>query len=72
MIADLESVRATDLGARIGDVTCPLLWLDGADDRMVAAVDGRPGTVRHLEGVGHLIPVEAPAAVAEAVVELLP
>jgi pimeloyl-ACP methyl ester carboxylesterase len=38
---------------------------------MAPAMEGRPGDVRTLEGVGHVVPVEAPGAVAEAVTALL-
>jgi pimeloyl-ACP methyl ester carboxylesterase len=69
-LADFEAVRGTDLGERVTNLTCPVLWLDGADDRIVAPAPGRPGEVRSLEGVGHLVPLEAPEAVAEAVAEL--
>jgi pimeloyl-ACP methyl ester carboxylesterase len=70
-LADFEALRAADLGARVGAIACPIVWLDGADDRIVPPVAGRPGDVRTLPGVGHLIPIEAPGAVAEAVGDLL-
>jgi pimeloyl-ACP methyl ester carboxylesterase len=66
-LADFEAVRATDLTARLGELKCPVVWLDGADDGIAPAMDGRPGEVRTLDGVGHVVPVEAPGAVAEAV-----
>ena len=66
-LADFQAVRAADLGERVKSLTCPVLWLDGADDEIVGAREGRPGEVRRLEGVGHMVPIEAPAAVAEAV-----
>ena len=72
-LRDFEIVRDADLGARVKELTCPVLWLDGADDRIVrivAPADGRPGDVRRLEGVGHLVPIEAPEAVAAGVVEV--
>jgi pimeloyl-ACP methyl ester carboxylesterase len=65
--ADFDVVRATDLGARAGALPCPAVWLDGADDRIVPPADGRAGEVVTLPGVGHLTPIEAPAAVAGAV-----
>jgi pimeloyl-ACP methyl ester carboxylesterase len=65
--ADFAIVRDTDLGARIGALSCPTTWLDGADDRIVTAVAGRPGEIVTLPDVGHLTPIEAPGAVAEAV-----
>ena len=70
MLADFEAVRAADLGARVRSVTCPVLWLDGADDAIVGAVGDRPGEVWRLEAVGHLVPIEAPAAVTEGVTDL--
>jgi pimeloyl-ACP methyl ester carboxylesterase len=60
-------VRAADLGERVKSLTCPVLWLDGADDELVGVAEGRPGEARRLEGVGHMVPIEAPGAVAEAV-----
>lgn len=66
-LADFEAVRATDLRDRVRSLTCPIVWLDGADDRIAQPTDERPGEVRTLAGVGHLVPVEAPGAVAEAV-----
>jgi pimeloyl-ACP methyl ester carboxylesterase len=63
-------VRDADLGARVDGLTCPVLWLDGADDRIVAPAAGRPGTVRKLADVGHLVPIEAPEAVAAAVTDV--
>ena len=69
-LRDFEIVRDADLGARVGGLTCPVLWLDGADDQIVAPTDGRPGDVRRLEGVGHLVPIEAPEAVAAGVADV--
>jgi pimeloyl-ACP methyl ester carboxylesterase len=66
-LADFEAVRAADLGDRVRSLTCPVVWLDGADDRIAPPTEGRPGEVRTLPGVGHLVPIEAPGAVAEAV-----
>jgi pimeloyl-ACP methyl ester carboxylesterase len=70
-LADFAAVRATHLGTRVRSLTCPVLWLDGADDGIVGATDGRPGVVRTLEGVGHLVPIEAPGAVAEGIAEIV-
>lgn len=66
--ADFDIVRATDIGGRLGALACPVTWLDGADDRIVPGTDGRPGAIVTLPDVGHLLPIEAPAAVADAVV----
>src|SRR4051812_16631719 len=41
--ADFDIVRDTDLGPRIGALTCPVTWLDGADDRIVSPPEGRKG-----------------------------
>src|SRR6478735_10800833 len=65
--ADFDIVRATDLTARVGALACPVTWLDGANDRIVPPTDGRAGAIVTLPDVGHLIPIEAPAAVADAV-----
>jgi len=70
MLADLLAVRAVDFTERLGRLTCPVIWLDGADDAIVPFAEGRPGIVRRLENVGHLVPIEAPGAIAEAVAEL--
>jgi pimeloyl-ACP methyl ester carboxylesterase len=70
-LADFEAVRAADLRGRVQGLTCHVLWLDGADDRIVGATEGRPGDVRTLAGVGHLVPIEAPGAVAEGVAEMV-
>jgi pimeloyl-ACP methyl ester carboxylesterase len=69
-VGDLEALRAADLGPRVKDLACPVVWLDGADDRIVGAPGPRPGVARALPDVGHLVPIEAPAAVVEAAAEL--
>src|SRR5437762_6237219 len=69
--ADFAIVRDTDLGARIAALACPVTWLDGADDRIVAPPEGRKGAIVTLPDVGHLVPLEAPAAVTAAVVAAL-
>jgi len=65
--ADFAIVAATDLGDRIGGLSCPVTWIDGADDRIVAPAEGRRGEIVTAPDVGHLTPIEAPAAVANAV-----
>ncbi len=72
--ADFEIVQATDLGPRLAEVACPITWLDGADDQIVppALREGRRGEVVTLPGAGHLLPIEAPAAIAETVIALRP
>jgi pimeloyl-ACP methyl ester carboxylesterase len=66
-LADFEAVRAADLRERVRSLTCPVLWLDGADDAVVGPPAERPGEARRLADVGHLVPIEAPGAVAEGV-----
>jgi len=41
--ADFEIVRATDVSARIDALACPVIWMDGADDRIVPPTEGRQG-----------------------------
>ncbi|HXU64183.1 MAG TPA: alpha/beta hydrolase [Polyangia bacterium] len=67
--SDFEIVRATDLTARLSAIRCPLTWLDGADDRIVPpeARGERPGEIVVAPDAGHLLPIEAPAAIAELV-----
>jgi pimeloyl-ACP methyl ester carboxylesterase len=70
-LADFEAVRAADVSGRLAELRCPIVWIDGADDRIVPPAAGRPGEVRTLPAAGHLIPIEAPGAVAEIVTQLL-
>jgi pimeloyl-ACP methyl ester carboxylesterase len=67
--ADFEIVRAADLTSRLAAIACPITWLDGADDRIVpeSARQGRTGAVTTVPQAGHLLPIEVPAAIAEAV-----
>jgi pimeloyl-ACP methyl ester carboxylesterase len=68
--ADFEIVQATDVTARVASVTCPVAWLDGVDDQMVPAAERtnqRPGAIVSVRDAGHLLPIEAPAAIAELV-----
>jgi len=69
--ADFEILRGSDLSARIGALACPVTWIDGAEDRIVPATDGRQGEILTLPAVGHLTPIEAPAAVAAAIAAAL-
>lgn len=69
--ADYEIVRAVDLSTRMAAVACPMTWIDGTDDRIVAPVPGRSGEIVTVADAGHLLPIEAPGAVAEAVVEAI-
>ena len=67
--ADFEIVRAADLTDRLAALACPITWLDGADDAIVppALREGRRGEVMTVPAAGHLLPIEAPAAIAELV-----
>jgi len=67
--ADFELVRTADLTDRLAALACPLTWLDGADDTIVppALREGRRGEVMTVPAAGHLLPIEAPAAIAALV-----
>ncbi|HEY5088561.1 MAG TPA: alpha/beta hydrolase [Polyangia bacterium] len=68
--ADFEIVRTADLTARLPDVACPITWIDGADDRIVLrdpSTDARRGEIVTIPDAGHLLPIEAPGAIAEAI-----
>jgi len=64
--ADFEIVAATDLTDRLASIACPLTWLDGADDRIIpaAARGERRGEIVPVPAAGHLLPIEAPGAIA--------
>jgi 3-oxoadipate enol-lactonase len=64
---DYDIVAATDLRDRVAKVTCPVTWIDGADDHMSPATEGRPGEIVTVPNAGHLLPIEAPGAIAEVV-----
>jgi pimeloyl-ACP methyl ester carboxylesterase len=65
--ADYDIVAATDLRDRVAKLTCPVTWIDGADDHMSPATDGRPGEIVTVPDAGHLVPIEAPAVIADVV-----
>jgi pimeloyl-ACP methyl ester carboxylesterase len=69
--ADFQAIAGVDLGPRLAAIRCPMLWLDGADDAIVTERGERPGVIERLAGVGHLVPVEAPAAVARAAFDMV-
>jgi hypothetical protein len=69
-LADFEAIAGVDLGDRISQIGCPIIWLDGADDAIVGPRVARPGECPTLESVGHLIPLEAPGDVASAAIAL--
>jgi pimeloyl-ACP methyl ester carboxylesterase len=61
------------LEARLGELRCPAVVLQGSLDLIVAPAAGRDLAWRleaelvELDGVGHLLPRDAPAAIADAV-----
>ncbi len=65
--ADYAIVAATDVDDRLAQVRCPMIWIDGADDSLVPAAEGRPGEIVTVADAGHVLPIEAPAAIAEVV-----
>src|SRR4029079_2537279 len=65
--ADFEIVRATDVSARIDALACPVIWMDGADDRIVPPTEGRQGQIVTLPDVGPLAPIQATGSVDGAV-----
>jgi pimeloyl-ACP methyl ester carboxylesterase len=65
--ADYDIVAATDLRDRVARIACPVTWIDGADDRMTPATEGRPGEILTVPDAGHLLPIEAPGAIADVV-----
>jgi pimeloyl-ACP methyl ester carboxylesterase len=65
--ADYEIVRTTDLSGRMASIRCPITWVDGADDKVVPSTDSRRGELVGVADAGHLLPIEAPGPVAEAV-----
>ena len=64
--ADFEIVATTDLTDRLPSIACPLTWLDGADDRIIPATSrgDRRGEIVTVPAAGHLLPIEAPGAIA--------
>ncbi|MCL4187450.1 MAG: alpha/beta fold hydrolase [Rhodobacteraceae bacterium] len=76
--AAMEAITGFDLRDRLAAVACPALLLAGAEDRsaplramerLVALVAG--ARLQVLPGVGHLAPIEAPAAFAAALAGFL-
>jgi len=68
--ADFQAIEGVDMSARLPAIGCPMVWIDGADDAIVGERGERPGVIETLAGVGHLVPLEAPGAVARAAIEL--
>jgi len=73
-LADYAAIAAADFTARLPALTCPVIWLHGADDRIVPLPPeqsaGPNSAVIVLPDVGHILPVEAPAAIADVAVRL--
>lgn len=74
-----EALAAFDVRARLGDIQKPLTLVSGAEDEAtpVAGLEdiaqAVPGSrLLVLDGVAHLAPIEAPAAVADAIRALGP
>jgi pimeloyl-ACP methyl ester carboxylesterase/quercetin dioxygenase-like cupin family protein len=70
--------RAESLGGRLGDVAAPALVVVGADDNRTLPEHGRAlaesipqARLVELPGVGHTIPLEAPAEAARAITDFL-
>src|SRR5882672_5102516 len=59
--ADFQAIDGVDLGPRLAQVRCPMVWLDGRDDVIVGERGLRPGESVTLDRVGHLVPIEGPA-----------
>lgn len=70
--ADFQAIDGVDVGEHLSHIRCPIVWLDGADDAIVGDFrrSDRLGSCRTLAGVGHLVPIEAPAEVAYEAVTL--
>lgn len=69
------SMDRADLMDRLPELTCPVLVVGSADDQKVPVEDLRTmaatiphATLQLIEGSGHMIPLEAPGALAEAIV----
>lgn len=74
LIADLRAAGEFDGRLALGDLRVPAVVVSGELDRVAPAAAGERlargiagAELRVLEEVGHMIPVEAPEAVAEAV-----
>lgn len=73
-LADWQACDAFDLRARLGEVGVPVLVVFGSEDWLTppkhqrALADALPdATLVEIEGVGHMLPWEAPERLARAV-----
>jgi pimeloyl-ACP methyl ester carboxylesterase len=76
-VRQAEQVRESDLG-RLGEIRCPTLIVAAAQDALRSLDEARElhegilgSVLRVVEGSGHMVPIEAPAALAHAVVPWL-
>ncbi|OKK21383.1 alpha/beta hydrolase [Streptomyces sp. CB02488] len=82
VVSKMGMSAPTDAGARLADVRCPVLVVEGAQDPdwadpraegegIVASMPAGLGRLQMIEGVGHYPHAQAPAAVATAVLAFL-
>ena len=76
--ADFVACDGFDVLARLGEVCCPTLVLCGSEDRMAppryahALAEGiQPARLELIDGAGHMVMLERPEAVAEALTRFL-
>lgn len=76
--SDFCACSAFDVRSRLGEVRCPALVLCGSEDRLTpskyvrALAEGLPNArFQLLPGAGHMLPMEAPEAVAKALLPFL-
>lgn len=75
---DFQACARFDLTHQLGEVTCPVLVICGADDRMTTEAQNRrlaeslpAGELQVLEGGGHMVMLEQPDAVAGCMADFL-
>ncbi len=75
---DYAACSRFDARSRLTAIRCPALLLCGAEDRLIpppsvrALRDGLPAaTFKLVPGAGHMLPLERPAAVAEAILRFV-
>jgi 3-oxoadipate enol-lactonase len=76
--AQLEAAAAHDSTARLAELRTPTLLVHGSEDRMIPPANSTllaqrlpDARVRLLPGVGHMVPLEAPAVLADVVLTFL-